>query len=71
VPDLEAIRQERYVLMSRCGLSYQDWRAMARWQRMDYLARWQVERQQMADRAKRGGWKEIVGLAVSRMLGLG
>jgi len=52
-------------------LSYQDWRAMARWQRMDYLARWQVERQQMVERAKHGGLKEIVGLALGRLLGLG
>jgi len=71
VPDLEDIRQERYVLMTRCGLSYQDWRVMARWQRLDHLARWQVERMEMAERAKSGGWKEIIGLIVGRVLGTG
>jgi hypothetical protein len=57
--------------MTRCGLSYQDWRVMTRWQRLDFLARWQAERQAMADRAKRGGWKELVGLVVGKVLGLG
>jgi hypothetical protein len=44
---------------------------MARWQRIDHLARWSVEKKQVAERAKRGGWKEIVGLVVGRLLGLG
>jgi hypothetical protein len=56
--------------MTRAGLSYMDWRAMARWQRLDHLARVQVEMQQRAERAKRGGWKEILGLIVSRLIGV-
>lgn len=67
---MESIRQERYVLMTRGGLSYMDWRAMARWQRLDYLARCQVEMRERAERARRGGWKEIVGLIVSRLIGV-
>ena len=56
--------------MTRAGLSYMDWRAMARWQRMDHLARCQVEMQGRAEMAKRGGWKEIIGLIVGRLIGV-
>ena len=48
-----------------------DWRAMARWQRLDLLARYQVEMHGRAERVERGGWKEIVGLIVNRLIGVG
>ena len=54
--------------MTRGGLSYMDWRAMARWQRLDHLARVHVEMQMMAERAKRG-WKETLGLIIGRLIG--
>lgn len=56
--------------MTRGGLSYMDWRVMARWQRLDHLARLQVERQQRAERANKGGWKEILGLILGRLIGV-
>ena len=56
--------------MTRAGLSYQDWRAMARWQRYDFLARWQLEAKEKAAIA-RGGWKAVAGLVVSRLIGIG
>ena len=56
--------------MTRAGLSYMDWRVMARWQRLDHLARIQVETQQRVERAKQGGWKEVLGLVVSRLIGV-
>lgn len=56
--------------MTRGGLSYMDWRAMARWQRLDHLARVQMEIHHRQERAKQGGWKEILGLIVSRLIGV-
>jgi len=56
--------------MTRGGLSYMDWRAMARWQRLDHLARCQMEIKQKSDVAKRGGWKAIIGLVVGRLIGV-
>ena len=69
IPSLEDIRTERYLLMTRAGLSYTDWRQMARWQRVDHLARWQLEAQKKADKVKKN-WKEIIGLIVGRLIGV-
>ena len=55
--------------MTRAGLSYTDWRAMARWQRQDHLARCQMEMSARAERVQRGGWKEIISIIVNRLIG--
>ena len=66
--DLETLRRERYALL-RSGLaSWTDWCRMTRWQRMDLLARHNLE---VAGRAKalRGkGWKVILNAIISRLL---
>ena len=68
--DIDSVKEERYYLMRRVGISYQDWRIMARWQRFDLIARHKFETIQVANQAKKG-FNEVLKLIIAKILGLG
>ena len=56
--------------MDKAGLSYSDWRQMVRWQRLDYLARYQLQGKAMAERVKDGKLASFAGVLIERLLRL-
>ncbi len=70
VRDFDGVAGEFYEA-HRAGLSYSDWRLMARWQVLDFVARRALERKQTAQKLRGKGWREMVSAVVSRLLGLG
>jgi len=58
--------------MMRAGVSYNDWRRMAHFQRQDFLARYTIDAHELGKRLeKSSSLGELVTVVIGRMLGLG
>ena len=69
LPSVELIQQERYAMM-KAGVSYMDWSRMARFQRMDFMARRTLEMAKLETQMKKAdGASGIVGVILGKLLG--
>lgn len=57
--------------MMRAGVTYNDWRQMAQFQRKDFLARYTIDAHKLAKRlSKANNLGELVSTVIGRLLGL-
>lgn len=60
--------------MMKAGLSYQDWRVMAHFQRKDWLARYTLSQTQLGKRlekASKDGFGSLLSVVIGKLMGMG
>ena len=69
LPSVEQVQQERWMMM-KAGLSYADWKSMAHFQRVDWLARFTVDAHALRGKLENAkGFGPLLSVVLQKLMG--